>query len=155
MVLSHVSTAEAESIRGEFRRLEDTMKTIFWDVTWTAYRIDRPTGTWDAGTESEEWEAVASGTGRLSENGAGGPVQGETVISIESPYRLRTDADAFDAFRTPDGSNSDHDVSTAWLVIDNSRLFKVDSFKPRSGERQHANAYISEVFDRALPAVTP
>ena len=132
-----------ESIRGEFRRLEDTMKTIFWDVTWTAYRIDRPTGTWDAGAEPEAWEAVASGTGRLSENGAGGPVQGETVISIESPYRFRTLAAV--AF-TP---------GITWLVINGDRLFRVHAFKVEDDGDTLANAFLEEVFGRDLPAVTP
>ncbi len=150
---SFISPAEAIDIRAEFRNLEDTVKAVFWDVSWAAWTIDRPNG-WDAGTDPEAWEMVATGTGRLRENGAGGPVIDENVIYTQAPYVLRTDVDAFDAFRTADSGESEHDVSTAWLVIE-SRLFRVNAFSPRGGQRQHANAYLTEVFDRTLPAVTP
>lgn len=154
MVTSYVSAAEAAAIRQEFRNLEATVKATFWDVTWTAWKRDRPTGTWDTGTAGETWVPMGAGTGRLRENGAGGPVAGEVVISIESPYALQTDVSTFDAFRTPDAGKSEHDVSSAYLVIE-GRLFRVDAFKPRGGERQHATAYLTEQFNVALPEVAP
>jgi hypothetical protein len=151
-----MTPARAARIRQKFRHLEDTVKVVFWDVEWVLWRRTRPIGSWDAGTAGEGWELIGSGTGRLRENGRGGPVSGDGPIYQQAPYRLRVNVDAFDAFRAPsEDGRSEHETSAAWMVIDGRRLFKVMSFAPRGGERQHANAYLAEMFDVELPAGVP
>ncbi len=145
-----MTPARAARIRSKFRDLEDTIQTVFWDVSWELWRRDRPSG-WVSETTPERWVRIATGLGRLRENGSGGPVIGDGQIYQQAPYRLRVDESAFDAFRMPTAGKSEHDVSSAWLVIEGVRLFKVTAFAPRAGERQHANAYLSEVFDAELP----
>lgn len=154
MVLSYIGAGEAAAIRAAFRRLEATIQVTFWDVTFAVWRKDRPATSWDDGTATERWEQVGAGIGRLTANGLNGPQASEGMIFPESPYLLKTDVNAFDVFRAPDASESEHDVSRAWLVIE-GRLFKVDAFKPRAGERRHATAAITEVFNVALPEGTP
>ncbi len=145
MVLSHVTVAEAASINAEFRRLEATAQVIWWDVAWTAWTKDRPeagdTSPWNKATATEAWKKGATGTGRLRENGGGGPSVSEDVIFPDSPYRLRTLASAA------------LDTNT-WLVID-GRLFKVDAWKPRGGDRTHASAYLSEAIGQTVPTDPP
>ncbi len=38
---SFISPAEAIDIRAEFRNLEDTVKAVFWDVSWAAWTMLR------------------------------------------------------------------------------------------------------------------
>ena len=140
---SFISTAQTARIRQQFRNLEDTVKVVFWDVSWVAWVKVRPEDgdedSWTGGTARETWHATGTiGTGRLRENGQGGPVVGENVIYQQAPYRLRTDVSpALDA--------------TMWLVVDGDRLFKVNGFTDRGGERQHGHAYLTEIFGEALP----
>lgn len=141
---SVVSTKRAARIRSRFRDLEDTMQVVFWDVAWTAYRLRREkdgTDTWDNGKKGEEWPQAASGTGRLSPNGSGGPTIGDGLIYLQAPYRLRCRVD-------------DRLEAGMRLVIED-RLFKVEFVEDRSGERQHCNAYLTEIFGEELPGVTP
>src|SRR5215204_3222797 len=95
MVTPFLSTATASRIKTLRERGQATVRQ-FHDDTYAAWEIDRPDGmtSWDDGTADERWVAVGAGTGRLYENGQGGPVADETVISIESPYRFRTLAEA-------------------------------------------------------------
>lgn len=133
---SYISDAEAADIRGEFRNLEDTIRPIFWDVTWTAWKTDRPVGTWDNGTASETWEKVGTGDGRLS-GGKGGPMVGGELIYQRDPYELRHLV-------------SDNLAPNMLIVID-GRSFRVDSVADRAGERQHATAYLTELFGVTPP----
>lgn len=144
---SYINAAEAASIRQEFRNLEATVEAVFWDVAWTAWTKDRPeTGdatSWNKGTAAETWKKGGTGAGRLRPTESGGPASSEDVIYAESPFRLRTSAAAA------------IDANT-WLVIE-GRLFKVDAFKPRGGDRTHAYAYLTELFvpESQMPSEVP
>lgn len=111
---------------------------LFHDDAYTAWKRLRPVGTWDDGTADERWQQGGAGTGKLYENGAGGPGTSEGVIYPDSPYRFRTLATAnFDA--------------TFYLVINLTRLFRVDAFKVEDVADMLGNAYLKELFDAPLP----
>lgn len=140
---SYVNLTDALDIRQAFRNLETTVEAVFWDVEWIAWSKARlilgPTSSWDTGTLAESWVAVLTGTGRLKENGLSGPETSKDVIYVDSPYRMRVHADL--------GLDS-----TMWITI-GPRLFKVESYKPRDGERTHANVYLREVWETVVPPV--
>lgn len=144
---------------GVAKKFTDTITQFQQDIHdgwhrdhYTIWTLDRPTNTWDAGTAPETWQPWASGTGRLYENGAGGPTAREGIIYPESPYLFRMLVTAFDVVQKPD--QSEPDITPCYLVINGTRLFKVDAFKIEAIGNVLANAYIHELFDRSLPAVT-
>jgi hypothetical protein len=106
--------------------------------TYTVWRVSRD-GTWVSSTDAETRGLVASGTGKLYENGAGGPTSGDTVIHIESPYRLRTTADV-------DIQDGD------WLVLNGTRVFRVEVGKREAEADTLMNVYLAELFGVEVPA---
>lgn len=137
---SYIGVNAAQSIKQAFRNLEKTIEVVFWDVQWHAF-IKARDADWDTGVADEEWVYVDSGIGRLRENGLSGREASQDIIFMDSPYRLRTIATA---------PLTDY----TWIVI-NDRFFRVDAFKPREGERTHANAYLTEVFHSDDVPVVP
>lgn len=150
---SLVKPSRVPGLRRRFRDLEDTMEAVFWDVAFQVWKRTRPDG-WKEGMAGEGWQQAASGAGRLRENrgsSGGGPIVGDGAIYQQAPYRLRCKVETFDAFRVPkEDGQSEHEIRTAWIVV-GDRLFRVVAFAPLGGERQHATAYLTEVFDMELP----
>jgi len=143
VVNSYLSTAEGASIRGEFRKLERTIEVAFWDVTYTAWSLNRPDepgASWDEGTADETWYLVATGDGKLR-GGKGGPAIGGELIYQQDPYELR--------HRVEEG------LAARMKIVIGARLFRVDSVADRAGDRQHATAYLTEIFGEPVPEVTP
>lgn len=125
----------------------------FHDDAFVCWRTVR-SSDWGTTTTPEADEVVMSGTGRLYENGPGGPIAGENVIHIESPYRFRTaawmvdpnDVDAVIAVPIESGHE---------LVINGDRLFRVESVKREDDDDQLVNVFLAELVNTDLPEVTP
>ena len=130
------------------RRFHDDTFTI-----WTKHRPESEDGSWNAGTADELWAKGTEGTGKLYENGSGGPQMGEGMIFPDSPYRFRTLTSDF-ADYAEDGKSA-ADLSHLWLVINTTRLFTVDVVKIEDVDDLLATVYIREVFGAPLPEVTP
>lgn len=107
-------------------------------TTFVAWRKDRPAGTWDNGTEDENWVQVVSGKGILRRNGQDGPVIGEGLIYQQAPYQFRTDRVA--------GL-----VPGLRLVVDGVRQFEVQGVTVEDTEKPIVTAWLTEVFGVALP----
>lgn len=144
MVTPLFSPAQATRLKVIRDRGAGTVRLFHDDsyAVWIRVRPDGAGASWDDGTTGERWEQNGAGTGKLYENGAGGPTTGEDVIYVESPYRFRTLTSA--AFDT-----------TMHLVINGQRLFRVDAFKVEDIDDRLANAYLSELLDHPLPVPTP
>ena len=141
--MSFIPAGEVPAIRQAFRDLEDTIKVTFWDVAWSAWSLDRPengpTQSWSKGTADETWYLVATGDGKLR-GGKGGPAIGGQLIYQQDPYELRHEVAA--------------NLRQRMKIVVGNRLFRVDSVADRAGERQHATAYLTEIFGEELPGVT-
>jgi len=142
MVAPRPFLSEASATRiNRVRQRGAVTAVLFWPDTyeeWVQHRPETNGASWDTATAGEAWTARGTGTGKLFENGAGGPTTTGDVIYVESPYRFRTHASAgFD--------------STTFLVINGTRLFRVDAFKVEDQNDLLANAYLSELIDTPLP----
>ena len=133
---SFVTGLEALDIKQAFRDLELTIEVVFWDVTWQAWAKARNVG-WDLGLTPETWVWLDEGEGRLRENGLSGPEAGKDVIYFDSPYRMRVRADL--------------PLDDTMYVTIGSRLFKIEGYKPRDGDRTHANLYLREIWETLPP----
>lgn len=114
--------------------------------TYDCWRVNRPAG-WADSTTVEAQELIASDTGRLYEEGAGGPQVNE-VIALESPYRFRTEADApIEAGHllviTVNGAHPDIARPRS------THLFRVDVTKPTG--RELMNVYLAKLTNTPLP----
>ena len=137
-ILSPALLARIRTIR---TTLLNDVQDGFSPCTYVAWTKNRPAG-WDTGTDDEGWVQVVSGTGLLRANGNGGPVIGEDVIYQQAPYQFRTDRD-------------DGIAPHMWLVVDGTRLFKVEGVTAEDPEKPIVHAYLTEVVDMTLPGVTP
>lgn len=140
-----ISTGTAVAIK-RLRGRGFATKRLFHDDTYAAWTKDRPTTTgakWDDATAGEPWIEVGIGIGRLYANGQGGPVISDDLVTIQAPYRFRTLTTA--AF-VP---NVTH------LVINGDRLFLVKAWEIEDTDDALSNAYLVELLDTDLPAVTP
>lgn len=135
MVDSYLSPAQAAKVQASFRRLEKTVETTFWDLTWESFIIERPDDE-DVYGEDTWWKA-GEGKGRLRDTGVIEPSHNEGIFLPNAPFRMQCLAAS--------ALTTNH-----YLVIE-GRVFKVESFKPRAGERTHAHAYLREQFFTALP----
>lgn len=113
----------------------------FHDDTFQAWTVDRDPDWADTG-DVEADRLVASGTGRLYEDGPGGPRSGENVIHVQSPYRFRTLADA--------------PISAGMLlVVNGTRLFRVDDAKREDADDRLMNVYLTELVNTPMPSTPP
>ena len=113
--------------------------------TFASFALDREDSgadTWDNGKKGEAWIQVATGEGKLSANGEGGPTIGEGLIYMQAPYVFRTDL-------------ASGIVANQRLVINGSRLFKVEAAPIEDSEKPIIRAYLAEIFGVPLPEVTP
>lgn len=149
MVRPFLSAADVAAIEGLRQQGFATVQQ-FWRDTFALWTLDRPVGTWDAGTVLEGWLPMGTGTGRLYEQGPGGVTADEAVIVTESPYRLRLLASAFAAVATEPGDSAP-DLTNLYAVVNGARLFRVDSVKTEDRDDRLATAYLTELFDRPLP----
>lgn len=148
MVGRFLDPATGRIFRASIRTLQEDVARELYRDAWTLWRRDRPVGAWDSGAAGEGWERLASGTGRLYEHGAGGPQALEGMIYPESPFRLRTRADALPP--EPLDLRSAPARSHLYLVI-GERLFAVDAIKAEGAEDVLTNVYLREIFDAPLP----
>lgn len=130
---SFLSPAAAARVQQQFRRLEKTVEVVFWDIVWEAFIVDRPENVYG----QDIWKSTGIGEGKLRDTGIIDPSSNEEILMPEAPYRLQCRVDS--------GLTDRHT-----LVIE-GRVFKVEAFKPRAGERQHANAYLREMFYKKIP----
>lgn len=107
--------------------------------TYVCWAVNRPAG-WQDGATVEAQEVVETGTGKLYANGAGRPQASDLVISLESPYRFRT----LTTSRIKSGN---------LLVINDTRLFRVDIAKPEDAGDQLVDVYLTELFSTRMPEV--
>ena len=107
--------------------------------TYTCWTVNRSTG-WEDGESVEAKAVVESGTGKLRANGIGGPRATEMVISLESPYVFRTLASAAIA-------------PGNLLVINATRLFRVDTTKPEHSDDLLMDVGVTELFTTPMPEV--
>jgi hypothetical protein len=135
MFRSFLSPAAAERVQDSFRRLEVTVETVFWDVTWEAFVVDRPAASNVYG--QDVWRSTGTGEGKLRDTGIIDPSSNEEVLMPEAPFRLQCRVDS--------------NLSDRHTLVIEGRVFKVEAFKPRAGERQHANAYLREMFYKKVP----
>lgn len=152
--MAYITARTGRIFRNAIATLQEDVHRELHTDTFTLYRVERPTGTWDSGTAAESWTVLASGTGKLAEQGPGGPSMGDGVIYPESPYQFRTLAASFAALPR-ESDTSAPDPSHAWLVVNGNRLFKVEMVKLEADRDLLGTAFVREVFDRALPGVTP
>lgn len=113
---------------------------MFHDDAYACWVVNRPAG-WVDGDALEAQQLVASGVGKLYANGKGGPQAGDMVIHLESPYRFRTLA-------------SDPIEAGNLLVLNASRVFRVDVVKPEDVDDQLMDVYLTEMFTTPIPEVT-
>ena len=133
----YVGAGTVATIRAAKARARATTAAITFADTYTCWRVNRPAG-WEDSTSVETQGLVESGVGRLRPNGAGGPITGEMVIAVESPYRLRTWADAL--------------IDTGHLlVVNGARLFRVDLPKRGGAGDPLMDVYVTELFKTPLP----
>lgn len=114
---------------------------LFMDDTYECWTVNRPAG-WADGAAVEAQRRTVSGLGRLSANGAGGPQAGELVIHVESPYRFQVHATA------PIESGN-------LLVINGTRLFRVDVVKRGDIKARFMDVYLTELFSTPMPEEAP
>ena len=107
--------------------------------TYDCWTVNRPAG-WADSTSVEAKAIVGSGTGKLRANGIGGPQAGEMVISIESPFVFRTEST--DTIRPGN-----------LLIVNGTRLFRVDNPKPEYGADLLMDVGVTELFQTPMPAV--
>lgn len=119
--------------------------------TYTCWTVNRPAG-WADSTSVEALGVVESGTGKLRANGVGGPQTGEMVVSLESPFVFRTEA-----WRPhPDVPElrMETDIQPGnLLVINDTRLFRVDTPKPEYGDDRLISIGVTELFQTPMPEV--
>lgn len=112
----------------------------FSPTTFVAWRKNRPaTGaeTWDNGGASEGWVQGVSGKG-IIRRGQDMPVIGEGLISQQTRYDFRT--------ATSYGLTVSH-----FLVIDGTRLFKIEGAPVEDVEDPIMTVTLVEVTDITLP----
>lgn len=156
MVGRFIDAATGRVFRDAIKTLqEDTHRELHTDryVLWT---VTRPRGihaggpsSWEGGAR-EVWTVIGEGTCALRGQGPGGPQVNEAIVNLQSPFEVRMLADAFDGLPRKEGS-SEPDTAQTWLVINETRLFAVQSFKRESERDELASAFVTEVFDRPLP----
>lgn len=132
-LLSPATVAQLKQVRQEgFATVR-----LFHDDTYDCWTVNRDAG-WADSTAVEAQTIVESGTGKLYANGAGGPQSGEMVITVESPYRFRTLATA--------------EIETGHLlVINGTRLFRVDVAKREDVADELMDVYLTELFTTPMP----
>lgn len=107
--------------------------------TYECWKVSRPEG-WVDDEHVEADIILESGFGKLYANGKGGPQTGEMVIHLESPYRFRTLTTA--------------DIQSGNLmVINGSRVFRVDITKPEHDGDVLMDVYLTELFNTPVPEV--
>lgn len=137
MVAPLLDAQSAAEFQAALHQLQADIHARLYTDAYQCWTVNRPAG-WKDSTDVEAQALVESGTGRLKANGAGGPQTGEMVITIESPYRFTTLADAA--------------IETGHLlVINGQRLFRVDLPK-RAGETDLLmQVYVTELFQTPMP----
>ena len=131
----------AASFTQTIQQLQQDVHEGWHHDTFDVWTVNRSAG-WADGAGVEAQVKVASDVGRLYANGAGGPQAGEMVINIESPYLLRTVASA--------PIESGH-----LLVINGTRLFRVDVAKPEGVDNLLMDVYLTELFSTPMPEEAP
>src|SRR5665811_2250052 len=132
MVVRILDAASAAEFTSSIAQLQDDVHTFLHTDAYTCWAVNRPAG-WVDGDGAEGTDPIGAGTGKLYENGAGGPQSGEQVIHVESPYRFRT------------LSTAQIDTSNL-LVINGDRLFRVDIGKREAKTDLLMNVYVTELF---------
>lgn len=133
MVERLIDSETGAIFRDTLRQLQEDVHTELHTDAYAVWRVSRG-GTWVSDISAEARSLVEIGTGKLYENGAGGPQAGEMVIHVESPYRFRTLA-------TADIEDGD------WIVLNEDRVFAVDVGKRESVSDVLMNVYMAEITD--------
>lgn len=135
-----LESGNSARMRKKLRRAAQDTKAAhdFMDV-YVCWTVDRSDG-WADRDSIEAQAIVEEGTGKIHENGKGGPQSGELVIHLESPYRLQTVA-------------TTAIESGNLLVLNEKRLFRVDIGKPEDAEDQLVDVYLTELFSTPMPEV--
>lgn len=144
--------------RRSIAQLQTDIHRELYRSPWVLWQRDRPLGAWDDGSAAEGWRTLASGLGKLSENGAGGPAMPEGIVHPESPYRLRcAAADLPDDPEALIGGDdrSAPDRTHLYLSVEGDRLFAVDAIKEEGSEDRLASMYLRELFGFPMPQEGP
>lgn len=136
-----LDTRTAQLFTSTIRQFQQDIHREWHTDAYDCWKVNRPAG-WADGTGAEAQEKIESGAGKLYANGAGGPQSGDLVISIESPYRFRTLADA--------AIESGH-----LLVLNGQRLFRVDVAKRENVDDELMDVYLTELFSTPMPVALP
>lgn len=136
------------ALLGRIRTIRTTLlndvQTGFSPTAFVAWTKDRPatgTATWDNGQQAEVWTKGASGDGMIR-NGQEMPIIGEGLITQEARYDFRTE-------------KSYGLTDTHWLVIDGTRLFRVEGAPVEDLEKPTVTLRLVEVFGMTLPVAPP
>ncbi len=137
MVTRLLDAASAAEFRASIAQLQRDFADFIYTGPFQFWTVNRPAG-WEDGVGIETQGRIGAGTGKLYEQGAGGPQTGEQVIHIESPYRFRTEAS--------------HAIETGhMLVLDTGRRFRVDLPKREGDDDLLMNVYLTELFNTPMP----
>lgn len=137
MVSRLLDAATAAEFTTTIQQLQTDIHNFRHPDTYVCWTVNRPPG-WADGTDTEAQAIVELGTGRLKENGPGGPTSGEQVIHVESPYRFTTLATS--------------QIDTGHLlVINGDRLFRVDVGKREDSDDVLMRVYLTELFNTPMP----
>ncbi len=134
-----LDTATARVFTESIQQLQQDIHREWHRDVYECWTVNRGAG-WPDSTQVEALEVVETGTGKLYANGAGRPQAGDLVINLESPYRFRTVATT--------GIRSGH-----LLVINGTRLFRVDVVKPEAADDLLVDIYLTELFSTQMPEV--
>lgn len=137
MVARLLDAATAAEFTAAIQQLQTDIHDFRHPDAYVCWTVNRDAG-WEDGDSVETQGIVETGTGKLSEGGVGGPVAGEGVIHIESPYRFRTLATS--------AIEPGH-----LLVINGSRVFRVDDARREHADDILMTVYVTELFNTPLP----
>lgn len=134
-----LDAASAKVFRDSIHGLQQDIHLHLHRDQFCCWEVDRPHG-WQDSTSIEGQRITCYGWGKLYPNGVGGPAGGDMVIHVESPYRFR--AQAVDPIETGN-----------LLVLNGSRLFRVDTTKVGEGESVLMDVYLTELFLTPMPGM--
>lgn len=132
-----LDAATAAEFKGGIAQLQADVHDFLHTDVYACWTVNRPVG-WADSASVESQGQIGVGTGKLYEQGAGGPQSGEQVIHVESPYRFRT--------LTTSPIDTGH-----LLVVNGQRLFRVDVVKRESDDDRLMNGYLTELFNTPMP----